>query len=228
MKSNTKALLTLVLITLFFLQSRTQDVTDSTFWFGTQHGMMVANVNFNPLIDYSTISSYSGGLNILYMNEKNIGIGLEANFVQGGWDEGGLYEKRFSMFQLPLYTQFQIGKKNFKVLIQAGPNLSFLLNESSNQISDTLSYNYYFTSIENNFFTGITGGLGFRYVLKENQSISIEGRFNQGLTGIFDQNGNTEFVLSQPQFFGGYIKYQRKLFKSKPKIDDSLQRDSEN
>jgi hypothetical protein len=202
-----------------------QDTSDSTLWVGVHAGWMIGNLNFNPLISYSSVQSVSGGINALYMNEKNIGVSVELNYMQGGWNENNLYEKRFTLLQLPLMTQFQLGKKKFKVLLQVGPHISMLLNESSKVIGDSLEFDYYFTPIENKYMTGVSGGLGFRYLLNENQSISIETRINQGLSGIFKQNGNTEFVLSQPQFIGGYLKYQWKL--SKRKKDDSVQRDSE-
>jgi hypothetical protein len=95
---------------------------------------------------------------------------------------------------LPILFRASIGNK-VKYFVQAGPYLSYLLNQTTKQLS-TLSdpqYHYHIngTSHLPAMDFGMSAGLGILVPVKEKFSISCELRGNYGLVDLFSKGNST-------------------------------------
>lgn len=157
---------------------------------GVKIGANIAMVSFNPSVNQNLFLGVLGGLSFKHIEQKSLGILLELNYLQAGWDENldstNVYSRRLNYIQIPFMTHVNIGQGKVRFVFNVGPYFSFLLNdkEQSYLIQEFQPQEYYYRKIDNRFGYGLCLGVGFSL----HTSIGIfqlEGRFNQSLTNLF-------------------------------------------
>lgn len=169
---------------------------------GIKMGANMSSVRFDPTIDQNIKIGFIGGLSFKHIQEKNLGIQLELNFMQAGWDEkletSKSYSRRLNYIQMPFMTHFNFGDKKSRFFINLGSYLSYLSfeNEEIGNISKEEEKDYYQNEIANKMEFGLCMGLGFtRYTSLG--IFQIEGRGNIGFSDIFDNNNESSITSAK-------------------------------
>ena len=134
-----------------------------------------------------------------YISEPQLGIQIEANYIQKGWSENrdtlGNYRRQIDMLEFPFLTHFYIGKySKFRYQIELGPYMSYLLKESETLgISDTSVYrDYYGKAVSEKFEFGYIAGISVG--LRTHIGIfELQGIYSHSLINLF-KPGREEFV----------------------------------
>ncbi|NJO69803.1 MAG: PorT family protein [Bacteroidetes bacterium] len=179
---------------------------------GTKHGVNFSQITFEPPVDQSYKLGYTGGLVIKYQSDKHAGVQAEFNFSQRGWseslDSGKAYSRTLNYFEIPVLSHFVFGRKNSKIIINLGPNLSFYTSQKE-EMKALQSYDmqlYYQRKPDREFELGLTGGLGYlqKTILGDFQ---LEGRFHYGLQSVFNNDLSTDLGKSQSLLYSVTLTY---------------------
>lgn len=169
---------------------------------GLKFGGNISNVNFNPLVEQNLNYGYSAGITFKHIQEKNLGIQIELNYLQAGWNEivqlNQTYSRRLNYIQFPLMTHLNFGKKNLRFFINVGPYLAYLISnsESIENISEGQLKSHYNENIVNKIEPGFCLGLGLTQ-LTSFGVFQIECRGNTGLINIFEETIDTPFKAAK-------------------------------
>lgn len=162
-------------------------------YIGTRHGTTVSMINFYPKIDQNPLLGYIGGLAFRYITEKHMGLQIEVNYSERGWQENtGNYSRKLTYIEFPLLTHIYIGNIN-RFTLNLGPKVSYLLNESIliNKVENPTEEQHikpvYFP-----FEYGITAGLGYNIHTKKAGVFELEVRAYYGLSDVF-ANLNSDY-----------------------------------
>ena len=145
------------LLTLFPLMANAQVGEYRTdLAIGVNGGYMMNRISFQPEVPQSNMGGMTGGLTIRYTCEKYFSsicaITAEVNYGQMGWKENIFdinnspvyyqddpdnplfYERRINYVQVPLLARLGWGRerRGVQAFIQLGPQLGFVLSESTN------------------------------------------------------------------------------------------------
>lgn len=183
-------------------------------------------------VSTSTKQQLSGGISGRYISEKNLGIIVELNYSQQGWDEqfpsddlnyeGATYSRQLNYLEMPILTHIYFGRK-VRFFINLGPKISYLISEKE-EINDVLA-NYissgnlparkatdqYYKKIENKFDYGIMGGMGVEF-RSGIGNFALEGRYYFGLSDIYSNSKSAYFGRSANQVISARLTYYTKLF----------------
>ncbi|QGY46352.1 outer membrane beta-barrel protein [Maribellus comscasis] len=179
---------TLLLFSASLMQAQNDFVTE-TDW-GIRLGGNVSRVSFDPVQEQTYNIGFHGGLVFRHISQKNLGIQIELNYMQGGWNETlanpNDYSRHLNYIQLPFLSHFNIGRGKTRVFFNIGPYVSYLLSESEKMdlISEEEVKEYYGTDIDNHLEYGVSGAFG----LSRRSSVGIfqiEGRVSQSMINIF-------------------------------------------
>jgi hypothetical protein len=189
-----------------------QGSNQSKLSIGMRHGINFSKIIFEPPVSQDLNMGYNGGLVIKYMSETHAGIQAEFNYSERGWtekfDTTMSYKRKLNYFEVPILSHFTIGKNRTKVIINAGPNLSYFLSDKEDfkllQAGDTLSY--YMRPIDRKFELGLVGGIG---MVQETGigDFQLEFRFHYGLQNIFFANKVSNLDKSQNQLYSVSLSY---------------------
>lgn len=195
---------------------------------GVNGGYVLSNVGFSPKVTQSMHGGFTGGISFRYVCEKYFkticSIGAELNFVQGGWKEdivdqdnqavigasgaAETYQRDLSYIQLPIFAHLAWGKeqKGMQFFVQAGPQIGYLLSESTktnftleNMNLDDRSnkeISQYSMDVEHKFDYGIAAGLGLEYSIPHAGHIQLEGRYYYGLGNLYGDSKRDNFSKS--------------------------------
>lgn len=179
---------------------------------GINMGGNISRVNFDPSVDQDLNFGFQGGITFKYVNIKNLGIQLEANYLQVGWKESldstNLYLRNLNYLQIPFMTHIQIGEGRIRFHMNLGSFVSFLISdrERINLLPGVQEQSYYRLGNWNRAEYGFCLGVG----LLTNTSIGIfqiEGRINYTLTNVFKKPPDSPFTVSQNQSFAVTLSY---------------------
>lgn len=151
----------------------------------------------DPYLSFEGIQAYSGGVSLMYMNTKYLGIQLEVNYAQRGWQEKSseklyTYTRTMDYIEIPVLTHVAIGKKLLRFDFNIGPYIAShqryqetLVLEPGGQYPVKDSTNYYHTRVDNKIDLGIIadGGVGISTAAGVFQ---VKVRYTYGLVDIFD------------------------------------------
>jgi hypothetical protein len=202
-----------VLIILFFISaliSNGQDKFTKALYIGAKGGITESQVRFYPTIPQAFFQGNTGGLFFRMISEPHIGIQVEANYIQKGWQEEPLvsdpsksYFHQLNYLDFPVMTHVNFGKKAIRVILNLGPSISFLMSEEQGlKPSGTIPANseeaqeYWGKPIDSNIDFLFTVGIGMEYHLKGGSAFSLESRVYYSLPNIFDPD-NYSYKLSQ-------------------------------
>lgn len=210
-------LLTFLLLSFLFNLGVHAQVGEQRYNFslGVNGGINLNKVSFSPTVNQSNLMGINTGLTARYISEKYFsmicGAQIEVNFSQRGWDEyyenypDVHYTRTMNYVEIPFLAHLAFGKdRGMQFFLNLGPQIGFLLNESTTQtgdMEDMLNSNPYFETeqhdkpADNKFDYGIAGGAGVELCTGIGNFI-IEGRYYFGLSDIYNSTKKDYFARS--------------------------------
>lgn len=201
----------------------------SIFSIGVNGGYAMSNIGFTPSVSQGKHEGMTGGLSMRYVCEKYFSticsIYAEVNYAQLGWKENikdvnnqpvinastkeaENYKRTLNYIQVPIFAHLAWGKeqKGFQFFIQAGPQFSYLLSESTDSnfafdqrnMDDRANkvYAQDSMSVENKFDYGIAAGAGIEFSAPKIGHFLLEGRYYYGLGNIYGDSKRDYFSKS--------------------------------
>ena len=197
----TKSFHLVIIFTLVSARIYAQKNFEPETHLGIKLGFNNSSVRFDPTVEQNFRQGFIGGISFKHIEQKNLGIQVELNFLQAGWgenlDDGTDYRRRLNYMQLPVMTHVNFGDQT-KFFLNIGPYVGYLLseNESTNSFSKADTSDYYGTKVQNRFDFGLTGGLGVSKSTLIGQ-FQLEGRGTFGLTSLYEIDRENDLASSQ-------------------------------
>jgi len=173
--------------------------------FAVKGGINSSSVNFKPGVPQNPTYGIVLGGSYSYMAEPAAGVLIELLYVQSGWDELSLtpelyYRRSLNYLELPILSNFVIGRKEYHLKFQLGPKISYLLNdEESTSIPEDQWRYYYGKEIEDRLELGLAVGGSFSRIFSFGE-IQIDGRYNTNFSNLW--RATEDFVLINSQVKG--------------------------
>lgn len=190
--------------------------TPYEFSYGVSAGTTFSSFTFNPKVQQATLVGLTIGLTGRLSMGENVGLQAELNFSQQGWKEDFedtpeyKYSRRLNYLQLPLYTHIQFGGKKVKGFLNAGPQIGYMISESTDQNlngAEPGRVNYQHTlPTEKKFEWGISGGAGIE-VRTGIGYFLIEGRYLYSLGDIYSTTSSDLFAKASGQTITAKLTY---------------------
>lgn len=187
-----------VLCFAFSLNAQTR-LRDPKIYIGSSHGITASMVHSSPSIKQgSLLLGYNGGIGFRYIADKNVGIQLELNFSQRGWEEkDNIYSRRLNYVELPFMTHIYMGKNKARFIVNLGPKIAYFISDNvlENNVGNSTDYQY-LNPIENKFEYGFVFGLGSEFQFSK-QLFVLEARAAYTLSDIFSNSKADYFGFSR-------------------------------
>jgi len=199
------------------------------FAVGVNGGYVLSNIGFTPKVTQSMHGGLTGGVTFRYVCEKYFkticSVQAEVNYSQIGWKEEILtaddqpvindvtgfaeeYSRTINYIQVPIFAHLAWGRerKGAQFFFQIGPQLSYMMSESTQTNFDFNDMNIYdrtspvcaqdTMAVENKFDYGIAAGLGVEYSLPKVGHFMLEARYYYGLGNIYGDTKRDYFAKS--------------------------------
>ncbi|MCQ2349776.1 MAG: PorT family protein [Paludibacteraceae bacterium] len=161
---------------------------------GAHGGVTMTMVTFSPSVAQQLKQGYWGGLMFRYSGEKNLGLQVEANYVQKGWKENeSNFSRTLSYVEVPLLSHFFFGKGIFRWIINLGPQISFQVSDSSTGAATSVQHT---ELVKHRFDYGLCGGTGFEFNTRRAGIYQLEARFTYSFADFFDNSYSSSFQQS--------------------------------
>lgn len=204
-----------MLSTMNILSGKTDSIPQT--YIGIRGGTTFTQMLSSPGVSQRFLQGISAGVALKQVNEKGLGIQIELNYAEGGWEEilpdNQQYSRKISYLELPFFTHITIGKGAFRPFIQLGSYFAWRLTDQETvQVSDPTDGRYFYYGARIPVFSyGVGGGLGFSLKTKIG-SFQIEGRYLNGLRNNFDllelrDEAMQTFTSALHMQIGGYFSY---------------------
>lgn len=198
--------------------------TPYEFTAGISGGATFSSVEFTPRIAQRTFPGMTAGLTGRMTMGKYVGLQLEINYAQQGWNEffevtddnlndtekkDDKYMRRLNYLQLPFYTHVQFGGKIVKGFIHAGPQIGYFISESTDEnLKDRgrPSAAQHEMPVEKNFEWGISGGAGIEFRTGIGY-ILLEGRYAYLFSDIYGTKIKDNFSKASGQIISAKVTY---------------------
>ena len=178
----------------------------SRLYVGAHGGADFSRVTFTPSVTQGFAIGGNAGLNFRYVEEKHFGFIVELNWLQRGWKEDFedlpyKYSRTTNYIQIPFLAHIYFGNRG-KFFVNAGPSVSFFLNESTSSnfdytnadnitdLDNHIKYQYELP-VNHKVDFGIEGGIGGEFSLDRRNSLYVDARFYYGLGNVL-KSGRTE------------------------------------
>lgn len=202
----------LFVILCLSLNAFSQYNTLDNLYIGTKYSSVLGKVSLTPSwVSINSRKASNYGIFLRYISEKNFGIQLELNYSNEGWQEidedfdgyeklDYTFRKNIKLIQIPfLFNAYlPFGQTGFKLVIEAGPDVSYITSESSDAIAGITEYKQHIWDIDNKFNYGIMGGVGIEYT-KNLLLVGISGRYNYNFSNIYNDDVSDYFNTSSLQ-----------------------------
>ncbi|MCL4482283.1 MAG: PorT family protein [Bacteroidetes bacterium] len=217
----------LMLLMLFPLLTTAQNVPfKKEFYFGAKGGMAFSRVKFKPNVEQNFYNGNSAGFLFRMISEPHVGIQVEFNYLQKGWEEKPLtgttqgYFHRLNYFELPIMTHANLGSKAFRFTFNLGPSVAFLLSDSQGMNPATPGIPlqppipYWGKPIDSRIDFLFTGGIGTEYHFNKFGALALDARVFYSLTNLYDYK-NYGYDPSQTNGVQVTLAYLFRLDKAK-------------
>jgi len=194
------------------------ETTPYEYAIGASSGATFSSITFSPRVPQNNRVGLTAGLTGRMAMGKNVGLQVELNYAQQGWDEKFIladptgeeapeqpnykYNRLLNYIQLPFYTHIQFGGKNTKVFVNAGPQIGYLLSESTNENLNGAQpgrvHMQHDMAVQKKFEWGISGGLGLE-MRTGIGCFSLEGRYLYSLGDIYNTRREDPFSKASGQ-----------------------------
>lgn len=171
-------------------------------WLGIRGGYGMATTRMEPDRDTEFLKGlFIFGLTYKFdvPKQKYVGmIEVDINYSQKGYvlhqtygsDE--MQERKYNVIEIPILWQpyLPLGKSGTRFHLSAGPFVSYAFNSTYREYNDATGETYvdekydYDSSRDNRWEYGVTIGGGFLIVIKKRWGISLDARYNIGLSDI--------------------------------------------
>lgn len=203
--------------------ARAQNAAFHTEWAaGVSAGVNYASTVFSPKVQQSMYMGYAGGLTVRWITEKNLGIQIEVNYKQQGWqerfDEAGdgndysafYYRRRMNYVDIPFLTHIYFGGERANLFVNLGPQAGFLLGEKTasnlNGLEPQRINAQHDMPAAKSFEWGIGGGPGVELRTGIGYFL-LEGRFYYALSDFYGTRRTDVFGKASAQVFTLKITY---------------------
>lgn len=203
------------LATLLSLTVSAQTHYESNITIGGKGGVTLSSASFSPTVPQSMLTGMIVGATFRYIEERHFGLIAEINLEQRGWKEDFEeapynYSRTLTYIQIPFLTHIYFGSTKFHGFFNAGPEVAFMIGESTSANFDINNFqslddfpkvnrstDQIAMPVKNKFDYGISAGLGMEYFIKRNHSVTLEGRFYFGLGNMFGASKSDVFAASR-------------------------------
>ena len=203
------------LATLLSLTVSAQTHYESNITIGGKGGVTLSSASFSPTVPQSMLTGMIVGATFRYIEERHFGLIAEVNLEQRGWKEDFeeapySYSRTLTYIQIPFLTHIYFGSTKFHGFFNAGPEVAFMIGESTSANFDINNFqslddfpkvnrstDQFAMPVKNKFDYGISAGLGMELFLKRNHSITLEGRFYFGLGNMLGASKSDVFAASR-------------------------------
>ena len=166
-------------------------------YIGTTFGASGSMILFNPTVRQLPLLAYNGGISFRYITQKNVGLQVELNYSQRGWEEeGSKYARRLNYFEMPFLTHLYLGKTH-RFIVNIGPKVSYLFNESvlvnnteNSEAEQHVKPDYF------PFEYGLAIGTGYNLHTSKAGGFQLELRAYYGLSDVFANTKSDYFAAS--------------------------------
>jgi len=216
-----------LLIGLFSEQLHAQNESfTKEYYLGVKGGIVFSRVKFKPSVEENIFTGNSAGLIFRMISEPHVGIQVEFNYQQKGWQEKPLfgetqyYFHKLNYFDIPVMTHASLGSKAFRFTLNLGPTVAFLLsdsqgmNPSSPGISTFPLKPYWGKPIDSSIDFLFTGGVGIECHFKRAGALALDARVFYSLTNLYIGK-NYGYDPSQTNGIQVTMAYLYRLNKSK-------------
>ncbi|WP_294081338.1 porin family protein [Proteiniphilum sp. UBA5384] len=200
-----------------------REVFNGELYLGAGAGATFSKVDFVPKVSTAFKQGIYGGIAAKYISERHLGLLMELNLVQRGWEEdfdtssGFSYNRTLNYIEIPFLMHVYFGEKT-KFIFNAGPKISFLVGDNevmSQSLSDymdqqradypdmKIGMQYQGMSDPKKMEYGLVAGLGMAFKTGIGD-FNLEGRYYFGLGDIFparsQQNEDDTAYFSRSAF----------------------------
>lgn len=231
MRRTTILVLTLTILSLSSLFAQREDFK-SEFYLGAGAGVLASRIDFVPGVPQIFKLGLQGGISAKYITQKHLGLLVEANYSQRGWEEefdpdsDFSYSRTLNYVEVPFMTHVYFGNRT-KFIINIGPQISFLLNDSQN-MSSALALDLEERRAANpeapigvqyspfdelkRVDYGLIGGIGIELQTGLG-AFDLEGRYYFGLGDVFEnrRSENAYFSRSAHRIVEAKLTYYLKI-----------------
>ena len=207
----------ILLILLFSLLSQSVLLAQEHY-FGVRGGFGGGNMTTQPYID-QTLNFKFPEFGITYKRigeDKWLGgVQIEASYVKSGFTflerpkSDSSYNRRLNMIEIPFmwHPSYGFGKKeNFKVFVNAGPYISYLLDSDydyKDVFDETSDYNRAAEYVYNRYLDvrlgyGVMGGAGVEVQITRRIHAQVEFRYKFAFSDIWKNKAKVDPAISQP------------------------------
>lgn len=200
---------------------------------GAGAGPLFSKVDFMPRVSQTMKQGIYGGISAKYISEEHLGIVVELNYAQRGWEEKfeGLpdfsYSRTLNYVEVPFLWHTYFGGKT-RFILNLGPQLSFLIGDNekmSQALADDVAarreadpdrrigMQYDGMYDLKHFDYGLLGGIGVE-IQTGVGDFALEGRYYFGLGDIFTSRRSDEafFSRSAHRIIEAKLTYYFRLF----------------
>jgi hypothetical protein len=168
------------------------------FYLGAKGGMVFGSVKFKPNVDQNMFTGNSAGLLLRMISEPHVGIQVEFNYLQKGWEEKPItgstqsYFHKLNFLDIPIMTHANLGSKAYRFTFNLGPTIAFLLSDSQGMNPSTPGIPasppipYWGKPIDMTVDFLFTGGIGSEVHFKHAGAITFDARVYYSLTNLYD------------------------------------------
>ena len=172
--------------------------------FAIKGGQNSSWINFKPTVPQNPTKGIILGVSYSYMAQGPAGILLELLYTQSGWDETSetpdlYYSRSLTYLEIPVLSNFVIGKKRNHFKLQLGPKIAFLLDENERTNVDTAQARYYYgRDVEDTIELGLAFGASVSHLFSFGE-IQVDIRFNSSLSNLWRATDDFEIKNTQTQ-----------------------------
>ena len=189
-------------------------------------GMVFSRVKFKPNVEQNLYNGNSAGLLFRMISEPHVGIQIEFNYLQKGWNEKPLegttqgYVHKLNYFDIPIMTHANLGSKALRFTFNLGPTIAFLLSDSQGMNPATPGIPaqppipYWGKPIDSRIDFLFTGGIGTEYHFNRIGTLALDARVFYSLTNLYDYK-NYGYDPSQTNGVQVTLAYLFRLDKAK-------------
>ena len=168
------------------------------FYFGAKGGMVFSRVKFKPNVEQNMYTGNSAGLLFRMISEPHVGIQVEVNYLQKGWEEkpiAGLsqtYVHKLNYVDIPIMTHANLGTKAYRFTLNLGPTVAFLISDSQGMnppspgIPSVPPIPYWGKPIDSRVDFLFTGGIGSEVHFKHAGALALDARVFYSLTNLYN------------------------------------------
>ena len=210
-----------------------KEIFKGELYLGAGGGSLFSKVDFVPGVPTRSKQGVYGGISAKYISEKNLGIVLEVNYAQRGWEEkfdessDFSYSRTLNYVEIPFMTHIYVGGRT-RFILNLGPQISMLIGDNqkmSQALVDDLDARreedpeapigmqyegvYKLKKID----YGLLGGIGME-IKTGIGDFDLEGRYYFGLGDIFTSRRSDDayFSRSASRVFWVKLTYYMRMF----------------